>query len=400
MKIVETLIKEKECSGCEACVQSCPQNVLIMKQDNEGFLAPEVTDKERCVNCGLCIKACQVHQIRAIDSKSRQIGYVAQSKDRKNSKRSSSGGAFWTIAKEWIEGKNGVVFGAAVMEDHTVCHILADTVEGLKRMQGSKYVQSNIGNSYRETKRLLQEGCEVLFSGTPCQIQGLRLYLKKDYSNLFTIDIICHGVTSPLLLTDYIKKVEHHEKRKCTGVRFRYKNPLFKSGSSFYMMLMMNKGFRVIRAGKRDPYMNIYLSGYAFRESCYACQFACPKRVGDITIGDCDSHRDYPNYHPDESNSTIIINTQKADDYWSNKLAAKFEFVTMNLDREIECNKQLNKPFTRPQKRDGIYHDVLSMGYNELMKRYGQEQGWLSYIKTRIMMHMPITIRKIMASVR
>ena len=400
MKIVENLIEPEACSGCGACVQICTHQVLAIKADYEGFLVPYVNSLDKCVDCGLCIKACQVHQHKDITPDVIQLSYVAQSRDHNNVKRSSSGGVFYTIAKEWIENQKGVVFGAAFSENHTVHHIMVDTVDGLRKLQGSKYVQSSIDNCYQKVKRQLQTGRKVLFAGTPCQIYGLKLFLNKEITNLMTIDIVCHGVTSPLMLQDYVRKVEQHEKRKCIGIRFRWKTPLFKSGSAFYMMMTMNKGFRIVRAGKSDPYMNIYLSGYAFRESCYICQFACPQRTGDITIGDCDSHHDYPHFHPEESNSTVIINTPKARDYWANSLVAEFDTVPMNLEREIECNKQLKSPFARPQQRDGIYSEFFAMGYDEIMKHYGREQGIVSYIKTRIMMHIPTNFRKIVAKVR
>lgn len=401
MKAVQKLILPDRCSGCGACVQICPYQVLGLNADKEGFLVPSIYDIDKCIDCGVCIKVCQIHQVKGQNLNNEPpISFIAQSKDIKNVKRSASGGAFWTIAKDWIISKHGVVYGAAFDNNLVVRHIGVHTISDLKKLQGSKYVQSNTFCCYKEVKELLQAGQYILFSGTPCQVHGLKLYLRKEYTNLFTIDIICHGVTSPGLLRDYVEKVEKHEGRTVNNIRFRWKNPLFKSGSSFCMMMKMGHGFSLINAGKNDPYMNVYLSGYAFRESCYNCQFANPQRVGDITIGDCDSHQDYPGFHPTESNSTLILNTAQGKDYWNVNLHSFFDYTSLNLEREITCNKQLHKSFMKPIQRNGIYSQFYSMGYEGLVEHFGRKQTFVTRVKTVVMMFIPLSIKKVIAFFR
>lgn len=395
MKVVDNLIRPFECSGCEACIWSCPQKVINAFQDEEGFIVPRIQDIDCCIDCGLCIKVCQTHQPQIPNAHKEYlpIGYVAQSLDVKNVKRSASGGAFWTIAKYWIEKYHGIVFGAAFCENNEVRHIAARDLKELKRIQGSKYVQSIIGNTYSTVKESLLKGEKVLFSGTPCQVQGLKLFLRKKYENLFTIDIICHGVTSPQLLKDYLGKVEKYEHSKCKEVRFRWKNPWFKSGSPFYMVI--RKGKRtIVRAGKNDPYLNVYLSGYAFRESCYRCQFAGTNRVGDITIGDNDSHNCYPEFHPEESNSTIILNTTRALTLWNDAIQLLFDKIPLDIALEAKYNKQLNAPFPRPEVRNSIYKQWRDYTYYQLFQMFGYNQGFIQSLRMRLSMLVPLKLKR------
>lgn len=397
MKTVEKLIKPFDCCGCEACILSCPKRVLISFQDEEGFIIPRIHDIDSCIDCGLCIKVCQVHQpkLHNTHKESLPIGFIAQSYDNKNVKRSASGGAFWTIAKFWIEKYNGFVFGAAFCDNNEVRHIYVKNLTELKRIQGSKYVQSVIGDSYNKVKELLLSGEKVLFSGTPCQVQGLKLFLRREYENLFTIDIICHGVTSPQLLKDYLRKVEQHEKSKCKEVRFRWKNPWFKSGSPFFMIIKNGKGI-IVRAGKNDPYLNVYLSGYAFRESCYRCKFASTDRVGDITIGDNDSHNCYPEFHIEESNSTIILNTTRALTLWNDNLQNLFDKIPLDIELEAGYNKQLKAPFPRPEARDSIYKQWKIYTYDQLFQMYGYKQGLIQTLRMRLSMLVPKNVKRLL----
>ena len=191
------------CCGCEACVQCCPKRCISMHEDKEGFLYPKV-DKEACIDCGLCEKVCPIiHQAEPTEPLS---SYIAINPNEEIRLHSSSGGIF-TLLAEQVIAEGGVVFGARFDENWDVVHAWTDTIEGLAPFRGSKYVQSRIGNTYKETKDFLQQGRKVLYSGTPCQIAGLKKYLRKEYDNLLTVDFICHGVPSPGVWRRYLSEL-------------------------------------------------------------------------------------------------------------------------------------------------------------------------------------------------
>lgn len=226
------ILDKKDCCGCASCAQVCPKQCISMNEDCEGFLYPKV-DSAVCVDCGLCEKVCPVinkgYTIVPLAT------YAAKNKDEKIRYKSSSGGVFTLIAEQ-ILADGGVVFGARFNENWEVIHDYAETVEGLEAFRGSKYVQSVIGDNYKYAKQFLLEGRNVLFSGTPCQIAGLKKFLRKEYENLLTVEVVCHGVPSPKVWRDYLqyKRAQHvvgkntvsssiDELPMITGISFRDK---------------------------------------------------------------------------------------------------------------------------------------------------------------------------------
>lgn len=195
------ICKQGLCNGCSACRSVCPVGCIEMKRNAEGFLFP-VVDESRCVQCGLCGRICPVNAQRNAMQLEMPKAYAAVSKNHTQRKESSSGGVFSLLA-EYVLGQGGVVFGAAFDEGFHLRHIVVETTEGLAQLRGSKYVQSEIGDAYLQAKAYLKAGKLVLFTGTPCQIGGLKAYLQKDYENLITQDIICHGVPSPEVWEKY-----------------------------------------------------------------------------------------------------------------------------------------------------------------------------------------------------
>ena len=178
------------CCGCWACENICPKHCVVMKEDNEGFRYPEV-DVEVCIECGLCEAVCPILH-KPIKEHEKTIGYVIQHKDN-NIRRDSTSGGFFSAISDYVLNQNGYVFGAIYNKKMEVVHYGTNKKEEIQLFRGSKYVQSKIGHTYQEAKKLLQTGCLVCFSGTPCQIAGLKNYLKKDYANLITVDLVCRG---------------------------------------------------------------------------------------------------------------------------------------------------------------------------------------------------------------
>lgn len=196
--------KKHKCSGCSACANACPKKCISMRPDIEGFVYPEV-DMRKCVECNICTQVCPFINPYPI-SKSKQA-YACKSKDETVRISSSSGGIFSLIADYFLD-RGGVVFGAGFDENMKLVHQSVDTKEALKLLRGSKYVQSDMGNCFSEAKMLLDDGKLVLFSGTPCQISGLRHFLNKGYDNLFCADVVCHGVPSPSVWKSYVSYQE------------------------------------------------------------------------------------------------------------------------------------------------------------------------------------------------
>ena len=210
---------KKNCCGCEACVQICPLNCIAMKADKDGFRYP-VTDRERCVDCGICKRVCPVRNTGEVPDKI--VVYAARCRDAQIRRTSSSGGIFSLLAGRTLSA-GGAVFGAAFTPDFLVQHRAAKTEAELNGLKGSKYIQSRIGDAFRQTENLLKEGIEVLFSGTPCQVAGLKAFLGEEYDNLFTAEILCHGVPSTAVWEKYLQHQETKNGSKVTDITFRNK---------------------------------------------------------------------------------------------------------------------------------------------------------------------------------
>ena len=299
-------IKNKEnCCGCSACSQACPKNCIKMVSDEEGFLYPRV-DQTMCINCGLCQKVCPILNAKADTDDITHDVYVGYAKDISDRLNSSSGALFPTIAKKVIE-EGGVVFGAVFDSEFMVHHVGIDNNEDLFRLQGSKYLQSRIENTFCEVESHLLQGKKVLFTGTACQIAGLKAYLGKNYSNLFTIDVLCHGTPSPLVWRKYLNEIAQEYNDTVHSVSFRNK----KNGWKHYMMRIEFQREVYEKKHSEDEYMKLFLSDICLRPSCHNCLFKKIDRPSDLTLGDSwgiENHS--PEMDDDNGTSVIIIHTQ------------------------------------------------------------------------------------------
>lgn len=325
------IIDKKNCCGCNACVQHCPKSCITMQEDEEGFLYP-IVDQEVCIDCGLCEKVCPVLN-QGEERKPLQV-YAANNTNEEIRMQSSSGGVF-TLLAETIIQEGGVVFGARFNDDWEVIHDYTETQEGLATFRGSKYVQSRIGDSYCQAEQFLKKGRKVLFSGTPCQIAGLNLFLRKEYNNLLTVDFICHGVPSPGVWKSYLEElialqgnrknsVLSHSKpiilnsiRDISRIEFRNKRLGWKK-FSFALTLSVPDGHGTKNTVLlSEPYNeNIFMKGFLadlyLRPSCYACPAKCLKSGSDITVGDYWGIQNVmPEIDDDKGICCLMVNTDK-----------------------------------------------------------------------------------------
>lgn len=293
----------RECCGCTACLHVCPLNCITMQEDEEGFTYP-VIDGEKCIHCKKCEKVCPVRNTN--NNNNRTKTFVGYNKNEEIRKQSSSGGIFSVLA-EWILQQRGVVFGAAFDEKFEVHHIAIETEVELEKLRGSKYVQSRLENVYTETKKYLEKKRKVLFTGTACQIAGLKNYLDKEYENLYTVDVLCHGAPSPKIWRMYLedKKKQYHASIK--KIEFRNKKNGWKNYSMNICFLNMR---RYCVHFFEDEYMRLFLGNIDLRPSCYNCCFKDIPRISDMTIGDSwGIEKTIPDMDDDKGTSIILLHS-------------------------------------------------------------------------------------------
>lgn len=303
------------CTGCSACVSICPTNSITMREDKEGFMQPLI-DADTCIKCHKCEKTCPIITPICIPTDFETQAYAAINQDEEVRMKSSSGGMFHALAK-WTIEQGGVVFGARFDENWDVVHDYTDTIEGIEPFLRSKYVQSRIGDTFKQTKQFLNEGRQVLFVGTPCQIGGLKSYLAKEYDNLLAVDFICHGVPSPGVWRKYLTELKQRAEI-IKDIIFRSKdNGWHSKTTNLTLVNKLNQEEVYIRSWYDSPYTigfgdNIYL-----RKCCYDCSFKTIQRVGDLTIADAwGVDKYFPELDDNKGTSLIIIHSSKGLEVW------------------------------------------------------------------------------------
>lgn len=364
------IIKEKsDCCGCSACVSICPQQCIHIKEDNEGFFYPEV-DKNQCVNCNLCQRSCPI--LNQSEKRLPLNVYAAKHKDEQIRLASSSGGIFTLLAERIID-EDGVVFGARFNNNWNVIHDYAETKEGLAAFRGSKYVQSYMGDCYLKAKSFLDQGRKVMFTGTPCQIVGLKNFLRKDYDNLLAVDVVCHGVPSPKVWRIYLNEIARKggknsvlfqpisEKQEIKSINFRSKSTGWKK----YSFALTLSGATADREKNtvllssiftENPYMNAFLSNLNLRPSCYACPTKSGKSGSDITIADFWGIEEVlPEFDDDKGISLILPYTEKGI-YWLKDLNC--EFTKVDYQTAQKNNPSISTSVTKPINRNFFFHQL------------------------------------------
>lgn len=395
--------EKKDCCGCGACKNICQKNAISMHNDEYGFSYP-IIDNEKCINCGMCKKVCAYQNID--ETTQPQKAYAAQSKEEKIISSSASGGVFSAIAS-MILLDNGVVFGCA-MENNSdginPVHIKVESIEDLKKLQGSKYVQSVTGNIYRQVKAELSSNRPVLFSGTPCQVAALKSFLgNKYYDNLFTIDIICHGVPSTEMFKSYIEYYEKKLNGKITEFKFRDKSKGW--GLTGGVNYVTNNGKIKTKYIPKNlsSYTVLFLKSYIYRENCYSCKYASANRPGDITIGDYwGIEKEHPEYlkknggcfDEEKGISCLIINNNQGEKLIS-KYGETLDLKKSEFDNIARWNGQLNSPCEMSDKREEILKLYRSKGYSAVEKWYYMQIGLKKYVY-QLYYRLPDCIRKLL----
>ena len=349
-----------KCMGCHACYNKCPVQAIEMVEDEMGFKYPRA-NKEKCINCGLCERVCPILNPTKIENKPK--AYAVKNKDEEVRSKSSSGGMFTLLAESILED-GGVVFGVAFDENWKLKHTYMENVEGLQIFRGSKYLQSTIGDTYAKVKEFLHSGRKVMFTGTPCQIEGLKAYLGKENDNLFTQDIICHGVPSSKVHEKYLEYLKSKCKtEKIENIVHRTK---IKGWKNWCVNVKFNNS-EYIKSHNDDPYMQAFLKNTSLRESCYNCQFKKKHRVSDITLGDS-WNSELPKEEQQRGISLVLCQTEKGK-----KLLEMSDLClhSVDLDKAVSANHQLREPSTKPAAYKDIF-EKLKKGnkFNRVIFRY------------------------------
>lgn len=327
------------CTGCGACFNSCPVGCIKMVDNEKGFKVPNI-DFTKCIRCNKCRNLCPIN--KKINMIVPKVYYAAIAKDKDIVKNSSSGGLFSLFAKEVFNDK-GVVYGAKLdINKNEVFHVRVDNLKKLKLINGSKYVYSSINDIFKNVKDDLNKNIKVLFSGTPCQIAGLKSFLGKDYDNLYCIDFVCHGVPSPLVFKNYINYLEDKYSSKIKSVNFRNKDHGWNNSK---IQIVFENDEVLTEKFYENTYMKLFLNNFILRDSCYNCHFKNNKSLSDITLGDfwgIENFINNKNFLDNKGVSLVILNNNKGVNLF-NKVKNELIYEERSYDEAKEYNTCLVK---------------------------------------------------------
>lgn len=350
------ILDKKDCCGCNSCGDVCPMNAITFKTDFEGFWYPEI-NMDKCIDCHLCEKICPIiskaeHVVRFDEPRV----FAAYTKDNEVRLDSTSGGIHSTLAKVFY-AKGGYVGGAIYNEDHTVSHIISDDEAMLPQIRSSKYLQSNLEGQYKEVKRLLENSKEVFYCGTPCQIQSLHKFLRKEYDNLTTCDFICLGVNSPKVFLSYMDMLEKQYGSKAIKIKFKNK----KWGwHNFSMRVNFENGQEYCQDRYHDYFFIGYLQSKNFiRPACYECKFRGFPQKADISLADfwgienIDKSMDQ-----DKGTSLVMVNSDKGMKLFES-IKKELVWKEFNMDLARQGNKAIDSSPTITMNNRNEFFEAL-----------------------------------------
>lgn len=362
------LCKPIDCTGCKACANACAKSAITFLADDEGFWYPKI-DNSLCVKCGSCRAACpQLQGKHANHANEQQKVYAAWIKNKQLRRQSTSGGAFTVLADGVLKNK-GAVYGAGFDKDHRVIHKRICTKRELAQLRGSKYVQSDIGDTFQQVKRDLKAGKTVLFTGSPCQIDGLYALLKSRYEGqLYTVDLVCHGVPSPMIYEDYRRYMEKTYQSKISEIYFRDKTP---GWSVFGMKIVFENGEVYQKDTYNDPYIRGFLRELFLRASCHRCRYADTDRVADITLADFWGYKaeNKKGFDDDKGISLVMINNANGSQLFKS-VSSRLYCMEKSLAEAVAGNRMLREPFPPAENRDRFWADYPRLSFEELAEKY------------------------------
>ena len=369
------LADRKKCTGCTACQSACSSDCIEMKADSHGFTFP-VINRNKCIECRKCEKACPVLNLEGLPDQN-TIAFAAYSLNCELREKSSSGGIWGELAKE-ILNRHGHVYGAAYDRDYSVKHICVTNVSDLHKLQGAKYSQSELAGIFKEIKVKLEMGILILFSGTPCQTAGLKMYLNKEYDHLICVDFVCHGVPSPMAWKQYVlyraREDNHGElplsvnmRSKETGwSRYQYSNVYLYGNNSMYS-----------KKSTEDLFMKLFTGDFINRESCAACQFKGYDRVSDITLGDFWGVWDIaPEMDDNEGTSLVLIHSDKGVDIYES-LSDRIKCRRITLEQASRQNPSLIQSSDSKKERKKVLDEISSGNMKDINRLLDSTDGRL-----------------------
>lgn len=356
---------QKDCTGCTACMSICQHKAISMEKDIYGFSYPHV-DETLCIDCGLCKKICPSNTQVLLNQPIKAYAGTAVNKEEL---KTSSSGAMATILSYHIVEEGGVVYGCSGEDYRQVRHVRIEHKKDLWKLKGSKYVQSELAGIFRKVKEDLRSK-NVLFIGTPCQVAGLRAFLRADYENLFLVDFVCHGVPSQQILKDAMETHLPAAIQEPLSISFRRRNS--HTNESIFGAYLKAPGNKQIYEGDfpKDHYISGFLLGLFYRVNCHVCKYAQLNRASDITVGDFYDATDKcrQNGLPENGLSTLLVNTSKGAVLFD-AIRKDIECVEYPIEEMRNGHQQLRHPFLPHPKRHIFFRYYKRYGFNWAIER-------------------------------